>query len=109
MSASPERAKVLDFTDQVYAYGEGAFVPGKDKISYSSIQAIQGYHVGAQVGTCYLDLLQKSGVLSEVRSYETIADIITDVAAGPCKRASLMDRSSLPVQPCQLSQGPARQ
>ncbi|MDA9404420.1 ABC transporter substrate-binding protein [Bradyrhizobium sp. CCBAU 45389] len=82
MSASPERAKVVDFTDQVYAYGEGAIVPSEDKAAYPSIQAMQGYRVGAQVGTRYLDLLQKSGVFSEVRSYETIADIITDVAAG---------------------------
>lgn len=72
MSTSPERAGVVDFTDH----------PSEDKAAYPSIQAMQGYRVGAQVGTRYLDLLQKSGVFSEVRSYETIVDIITDVAAG---------------------------
>lgn len=82
MSATPERAKIIDFTDPVYGYGEGAFVAASDTKNYTSIQEMKGYRVGAVIGTRYVDELRKSNVFSEVIAYDSIADILRDVGAG---------------------------
>ncbi|MDR0251994.1 MAG: ABC transporter substrate-binding protein [Brucellaceae bacterium] len=82
MFITEERAKVVDFSDPIYGYGEAVFVPSTDETAYKSYQDLKGKTVGVQVGTTFVDLFQKSGLFSEVKVYKGIADIISDVNAG---------------------------
>lgn len=82
ISASPERAKVVDFSQDVYAYGEGLVVAAKDEKDYVGFNDMKGKKVGGQIGTRYVDALKNSGVFSEVNSYESLPDIMRDVANG---------------------------
>lgn len=101
MYATEERAKVVAFSDPVYSYGEGLFVPKDDTTAYASLDDLEGKVVGAQVGTAYVGPLQASGKLKEVRVYDTIADIMRDVSLGRID-AGFGDR---PIVAYQLSQG----
>ncbi|MBV0892567.1 ABC transporter substrate-binding protein [Paracoccus sp. Z118] len=103
MYATEERAKVVAFTDPVYSYGEGLFVPKDDTTAYTSLDDLEGKVVGAQVGTAYVAPLQAHGGLKEVKVYDTIADIMRDVSLGRID-AGFGDR---PIVAYQLSQGAA--
>ena len=82
MFATPARAQVIDFTDTVITYGEGLVVPASDKTDYTGMAELKGKTVGAQVGTAFVEPLQKSGLFAEVKIYDTIPDIMRDVNAG---------------------------
>lgn len=82
MYGSPERAKVVDFSQDVYAYGEGLVVSDKDTTDYASVQDLKGKKLGAQVGTRYIDYMKSSGAPSEVNAYESLPDILRDVTNG---------------------------
>lgn len=85
MFATPARAEVVDFTDTVYSYGEGLFVPVGDEKAYKTLDELKGQIVGAQVGTIYLKELQASGKFAEVKAYDSVPDIMADVNAGRIK------------------------
>ena len=82
MFATPARAEVIDFTDTVITYGEGLVVPTADKADYATLADLKGKVVGAQIGTAFVDALQKSGLFPEVKTYDTLPDILRDVNAG---------------------------
>lgn len=101
MYITEPRKQVVDFSDPIYTYGDGLFVPKSDAADYKSLQDLKGGVVGAQVGTAYVEPLQKSGLFSEVKVYETIPDIMRDVNAGRIK-AGFAD---LPIVAYNLQQG----
>lgn len=101
MYATPERAKVVAFSDAVYTYGEGLFVPKTDTADYKTLADLKGKTVGAQVGTAYIEPLKASGQFKEVKVYDTIADIMRDVSLGRID-AGFADR---PIVAYRLSQG----
>lgn len=82
MFATPQRAQVIDFSSVVYTYGEGLIVPAGDKGEYVTMADLKGKIAGAQVGTAFVEPLQKSGLFPEVKIYDTIPDILRDVNAG---------------------------
>lgn len=82
MYGSPERAKVVDFSQDVYAYGEGLVVSSEDSTTYAGVQDLKGKKLGAQVGTRYIDYMKSSGAPSEVNAYESLPDILRDVTNG---------------------------
>lgn len=82
MFITPTREKVVDFSSPVYSYGEGVVVPVSDTTAYTSFSEMKGKRVGAQVGTAFVEPLQKSGLFSEVKLYETTADLMRDANAG---------------------------
>lgn len=82
MFITPVREKVVDFSAPVYSYGEGVVVPASDTTAYTSFTEMKGKRVGAQVGTAFVEPLQKSGLFSEVKLYETTADLMRDANAG---------------------------
>lgn len=82
MYATEERAKVVDFTDTVYSYGEGLIVPTSDQTDYTSPQDLAGKTVGVQVGTAYVAPMEALGVFREVKIYDNLADIMRDVQLG---------------------------
>jgi polar amino acid transport system substrate-binding protein len=85
MYITEPRKQVIDFSDPIYTYGDGLFVPKADTKEYRSLEDLKGIAVGAQVGTAYVEPLQKSGLFSEVKVYETIPDIMRDVNTGRLK------------------------
>lgn len=101
MLKTAARAQIVDFSDPVYSYGEGLFVNAEDKHVYKSLDDLKGEIVGAQVGTVFVDALNKKGGFKEVRVYDSIADMMRDVALGRIK-AGFGDR---PIVAYQLAQG----
>ena len=101
MYATPERAEVVAFSEPVYSYGEGLFVAAGDEGSYKALADLEGKTAGVQIGTAYVEPIQSSGHFKEVRVYETIADIMRDVALGRID-AGFGDR---PIVAYQLSKG----
>lgn len=85
MLKTPAREQVVDFSDTVYSYGEGLIVRADDKGQYTSMDDLKGEVVGAQVGTAFVDALNKKGIFKEVRTYDSVADIMRDVALGRIK------------------------
>ena len=101
MLKTPARAEVVDFSQPVYSYGEGLVVKADDAKPYATLDDLKGEAVGAQVGTVFIDMLNKKGGFKEVRSYDSIADMMRDIALGRIK-AGLADQ---PIVAYQLSQG----
>lgn len=85
MLATDARREVINFSEPVYRFGEGLFVPKKDTTNYVSLEDLKGAVIGSQVGSSYLSALQKTGFFSEIKSYDSIPDIIRDVDAGRIK------------------------
>lgn len=85
MYITEPRKQVIDFSGPIYTYGDGLFVAKADTTEYKSLADLKGAIVGAQVGTAFVDPLQKSGLFPEVKLYDTIPDIIRDVNAGRIK------------------------
>lgn len=97
MLKTPARQQVVDFSDPVYSYGEGLLIKADDPKSYTSLDDLKGEVVGAQVGTVFLDMLQKKGIFKEVRSYDSVADMTRDIALGRIK-AGLGDQPIIAYQ-----------
>jgi polar amino acid transport system substrate-binding protein len=85
MYITEPRKQVIDFSDPIYTYGDGLFVPKSDTKEYKTLEDVKGLTVGAQVGTAYVEPLQKSGLFPEVKVYDTLPDIIRDVNTGRLK------------------------
>jgi polar amino acid transport system permease protein len=82
MVMTEARREVVDFSDPVYAYGEGLIVAASDRSPYTAYADLRGAIVGAQSGTIYVEPLRDSGVFREVRIYDSLADIMRDVGLG---------------------------
>ncbi|CAG2138163.1 ABC transporter substrate-binding protein [Cupriavidus plantarum] len=97
MLKTPAREQVVSFSDPVYSYGEGLMVKADDAKAYTSLDDLKGEVVGAQVGTVFLDMLNKKGIFKEVRSYDSIADMSRDLSLGRIK-AGLGDQPLIAYQ-----------
>ncbi len=82
MFITPVRQEVVDFSQPIYSYGEGVIAPVKDTTAYVALADMKGKRVGVQVGTAFVEPLQKSGLFSEVKLYDTTADLMRDANAG---------------------------
>jgi polar amino acid transport system substrate-binding protein len=82
MFITPARQEVVDFSQPVYSYGEGVVVPVKDTTAYVNMADLKGKRVGVQVGTAFVEPLQKSGLFAEVKLYDTTPDLMRDANAG---------------------------
>ncbi|WP_028092589.1 ABC transporter substrate-binding protein [Pseudodonghicola xiamenensis] len=101
MFATDKRKEVVDFSETVYSYGDAVFVSGDDTGSYQ-LDDLAGEVVGAQIGTTFADQLQAKGIFSEVKLYDSLADIMRDVKLGRIK-AGFGDK---PIVAYQISQNP---
>ena len=85
MFITPVRQEVVDFSQPIYSYGEGIVVPTKDTTAYRTFAEFKGKRMGVQVGTAFVEPLQKLeklGIFSEVKLYDTTADLMRDANAG---------------------------
>jgi polar amino acid transport system substrate-binding protein len=101
MFRTPVRAEVVDFSQPVYSYGEALIVKADDARTYTALEDLKGEAVGAQVGTAFIDLLNKKGGFKEVRGYDTGVEMMRDIALGRLK-AGVVDQ---PIVSYQLAQG----
>jgi polar amino acid transport system substrate-binding protein len=85
MYISPARREVIGFSEPIYSYGEGLIVPKSDTKDYKAFEDLKGETVGAQVGTVYVEPLKKTGLFTDVKIYDTIADVMRDVNTGRLK------------------------
>lgn len=103
MLRTPEREKIVAFSDPVFPYPAGLIVPRADGRAYRDLTALRGLRVGAQVGTRFVDQLHEAGV-EQVKTYDALADILRDVSFGRLD-AGYGDE---PVLRYQLRVGPKR-
>jgi polar amino acid transport system substrate-binding protein len=101
MYITPPRKEVIDFSGPVYTYGEGLIVSKSDSKDYKEFADLKGEAVGAQKGTAYVEPLQKSGLFSEVKIYDSIPAILADVNTGRLK-AGFADK---PILAYNIKQG----
>lgn len=85
MYITDARKQVVDFSEPIYTYGDGLFVPKSDTKDYAGLADLKGLTVGAQIGTAFVEPLQKSGLFEEVKLYDSIPDIMRDVNSGRLK------------------------
>ena len=81
MLKTPARAKVVDFSEPIYAYGAGVVVPARANKVYKSIEDLRGAAVGAEVGTRFVDQLKAAGV-EEVKTYDNLMEMLADLSVG---------------------------
>lgn len=101
MFITPERQKVVSFSLPVYTYGEGLMVPKSDTKAYMSFNDMKDMTVGVQIGTAFVDPIQKSGAFKEVKLYDNPPDMMRDANAGRIQ-GGFMD---YPIAAYTLSQG----
>jgi polar amino acid transport system substrate-binding protein len=101
MYITPPRQEVIDFSGPVYTYGEGLIVPKSDAKDYKAFADLKGEAVGAQKGTAFVDPLQKTGLFTDVKIYDTIPAILADVNTGRLK-AGFADK---PILAYNIKQG----
>ncbi|AZD01505.1 MULTISPECIES: ABC transporter substrate-binding protein [Pseudomonas] len=101
MLRTPAREKVVQYSNPVFSYGEGLIVRADDNTAYTRMEDFKDQVVGAQVGTVFIDELNKRGIFKEVRGYDSIPDLLRDLALGRIK-AGFADR---PIVAYQLAQG----
>ncbi|MDB5413913.1 MAG: amino acid transporter substrate-binding protein [Rubritepida sp.] len=80
MLATPPRREQIDFSEPVYGYGEGVAVREGETRAWRSLADMRGVAAGAQIGTLYIEPLRAAGL--DVRTYDTIGDIMRDVSLG---------------------------
>ncbi len=101
MYITAPRKEVIDFSGPVYTYGEGLIVPKSDTKDYKEFADLKGADVGAQKGTAFIEPLQKTGLFTEVKIYDTIPAILADVNTGRLK-AGFADK---PILAYNIKQG----
>lgn len=102
MFITDARKEVVDFSQPIYQYGEGLMInKNAPKRDYTSLQDLKGLTVGVQVGTAFVEPLQKIDGIKEVRLYDGSADMIRDLNVGRIQ-AGILD---YPIAAYILSQG----
>lgn len=80
MLATPARRETIDFSNPIYGYGEAVAVKEGENRPWRSLADMRGVPAGVQVGTAYIDPMRAAGL--DVRTYDSVADIMRDVALG---------------------------
>lgn len=82
MVTTPERAKIVSFSEPLLAYGEGLVVQDSDTKNYTSFEDMKGMTIGIQLGTAYVAPAEKSGAFKEIKQYDSSANMLKDLQNG---------------------------
>jgi polar amino acid transport system substrate-binding protein len=82
MTPNPQRAKFIDFSQPIIAFGEGVFVRDDQEKMFKTAQDFKGEVVGVLAGTTYGNLLQNMNITKEIKFYDSTADLARDVSLG---------------------------
>lgn len=78
---TPERERIVAFSDPVYSYAGTLVVRASERRSFPDLRSLHDVPVGAQIGSRFIDQLTDAGV-SNVASYESLVDILRDLENG---------------------------
>ncbi|SOC43703.1 ABC transporter substrate-binding protein [Salinicoccus kekensis] len=81
MVITEERKEVINFSDEVFGFGEGLIVH-EDNNDISTFEDLEGKTVGTQQGTIYYDLIEENGNTENNSVYESIGDMLQDLSNG---------------------------
>jgi len=85
MSITPDRKKVIDFTEKYYSTPAYIIGPKSEKIKVDPLhpESVKGKVIGAQTATFHLQFVEKYfGKYAEIKSYDTQDNADADLAAG---------------------------
>lgn len=82
VTITPARAEIIDFSEPLFPYNESLIVKSTDSTNYTHAKDLAGKVVGVMPGTTYFAYLQSVGGFAEIRTYDTIADIVRDIELG---------------------------
>lgn len=77
-----QRAQVVDFSDELFAYSEEVVANTKDKTAYHSSADFAGKTVGVQTGTVSVEPMKAQQGIKELHMYDSMSDMIREVALG---------------------------
>jgi len=81
MLKTEARAKVVDFSEPVYAYGAGVVVPSRGGRECRTVADLRGVAVGAEVGTRFVEQLKAAGV-EQIKTYDNLMEMLGDLSVG---------------------------
>ena len=82
MSITPERKKVIDFSEKYYNTPPAIVAPKDTTIKGATPDDLAGKTVGAQVSTMHADYVEKKLTKSELKTYPTADEYKLDLANG---------------------------
>lgn len=82
VTITPARAAIIDFSEPLFPYSEGLLVRATDNTPYTHAKEFAGKTVGVLAGTTHYDYLKTVGGFEEIKTYNTIADIMREVETG---------------------------
>lgn len=81
MLRTPERERVVAFSDPIYRYAGSLIARSDDHRTWSNLNEIGSTPIGAQVGTRFVDQLKSAGA-QNLATYESLVDIMRDLEKG---------------------------
>ena len=81
MYITAKRAKVIDFSDGWYQYGEAMIVKRGNPLNLHTLDDLKGHTAGSELGSVYLDWLTAIPGVT-VKSYDTMATMMQDMTTG---------------------------
>jgi polar amino acid transport system substrate-binding protein len=103
MVRTPEREKIVAFSEPVLPDPDGLIVQAGDRGRYPDLASLRHMRVGAQLGTRFIDQLQEAGV-EQIATYEGLSDILREVSIGRIQAGY----GDAPILRYQLRVGPRR-
>jgi polar amino acid transport system substrate-binding protein len=100
---TPERARMVAFSEPVSSYAGGLVVRDTDRHRYANLVGLRGLRVGAQIGTRFIDHLHDAGI-EDVATYDGLSDILRDLDHGRIDACY----GDAPILSYQLRNGPHR-
>lgn len=79
MVVSDERREVIDFSDEVFGFGEGLIVH-EETVDIRTFDDLNGKILGTQQGTVYHNLIEEAGIAEEINVYDTIGDMLQELS-----------------------------
>lgn len=75
-----ERKKIIAFSNPIFSSADGLVLHKDDAEKFQSLEQLKGQVVGTLLGSAFVDPLNRIGLFSEVKIYESIPSIVADVA-----------------------------
>ncbi|SOE51067.1 amino acid ABC transporter substrate-binding protein, PAAT family [Burkholderia sp. OK233] len=82
LSPTPDREKVMDFSQPVTTITDGIIVRDSNKRPYRNSSDFANQKIGILSGTDYVDMVKKLNIAKEVKLYDTTTDMARDLELG---------------------------
>jgi len=82
LAMTPQRREVVDFSDPILTFGETLAIPAGDNKDYKTPADLNGMTVGTMAGTTFVEMLQKTPGIKEVRIFDSMPEMLRDLTVG---------------------------